>query len=103
LKTGRVRGVWRDLATTGDEWAKAVALERLWPHLPAELQTQAEAVAGAFRDPWVRADLIAFLSTRVPPAQGRRLLEQAIASARSAPSPWASARALTAVLSRTEG
>lgn len=98
----RVRAVWTDLVTTDDEWAKSTALMRLWPHLPADLQSQALATAGSIQGPWPRADLLAFLSARTPPPEDRILLDQSIASARSAPSPWARARALTAILHRME-
>ena len=95
--------VWNSLATTDDEWAKSAALMRLWAHLPDDFHPQAAAMAGSMRDPWARADLLAFLSARVAVPQDSLLLGQAIACARSAPSPWARARALTAILGRTEG
>ena len=99
----RVLAVWNGLAMMDDEWAKSTALMRLWPRLPGDLHKQAVAMAGSMRDPWARADLLAFLSSRVPAPQDILLLGQAIACARSAPSPWARARALTAILGRTEG
>jgi len=84
------------------DWDRAFAIEPLAEALTPQLHPAALAAARSMRDAWARSDVLVELTVSLPPDLKTTVLQEALAAAHAAATPWARARALTTVAERCE-